>query len=183
MGISAKAVANYFLDLAGQEGKKLTPLKLQKLVFVAHGWYLAINGNSLVEDEFAEAWQYGPVFPSLYHEFKDLGRDTIDRQATKMSVTKNASGGFDIDISEPELPDDAREAKDVIDQVWSSYGKLSGLQLSDMTHRDGTPWEKVRTETAGVNNADIPNDDIRQHYVDLALKRRAAREQGSGQAT
>ena len=36
----AKAVANYFLEKAEQEGKPITPLQIQKLVYIAYGWYL-----------------------------------------------------------------------------------------------------------------------------------------------
>ena len=80
MGYSAFAVANYFLRLGRDSGEEITPLKIQKLVYIAHGYHLAFtasdnspNGLPLVDDEFAEAWQYGPVFPSLYHHFKRFG--------------------------------------------------------------------------------------------------------------
>ena len=37
---SAIAIANYFVDCS--KGKSdLTPMKMQKLIFIAHGWYLA----------------------------------------------------------------------------------------------------------------------------------------------
>ena len=44
MGYSAKAVANYFLSKYGRK-KGITPLKIQKLVYIAHGWHMACHGH------------------------------------------------------------------------------------------------------------------------------------------
>ncbi len=72
MGYSAQAVANCFLDLANKENKEITPLKIQKLVYIAHGWFLAVTDKPLVDDEFVEAWQYGPVFPHCTTSLQNL---------------------------------------------------------------------------------------------------------------
>jgi uncharacterized phage-associated protein len=42
---------------------------------------LAINKEPLI-DERVEAWNYGPVIPSLYHEFKNFGSGAITLPAT-----------------------------------------------------------------------------------------------------
>ena len=55
-------VANYFIKRALKEGKLFTPLQIQKLVFFAHAWGLALLNRPLLEKEF-EAWAYGPVMP------------------------------------------------------------------------------------------------------------------------
>src|SRR5215510_7158653 len=73
----SKAAANWFLDL----GQPLTPMKLQKLVYFAHGWSLALTGVPLIKDA-VEAWRYGPVIPALYHEFKHNGARPITDRAT-----------------------------------------------------------------------------------------------------
>ena len=41
----AKVIGKCFLDKAEQSGTTLTPMKLQKLIYYAHGWYLAIKIN------------------------------------------------------------------------------------------------------------------------------------------
>ena len=45
---SAKEIANYFLELSAK--KDISPLKIQKLVYIAHGWHLALYGEPLVQD-------------------------------------------------------------------------------------------------------------------------------------
>lgn len=167
MGYSAKAIANAFLDVADANEKKLSPLKLQKLVYIAHGWNLAINGSSLVEDEFAEAWQYGPVFPSLYHEFKEFGKSPVGRKACEFKVDED----FDFNVIEPVVPRDDNQTWELIDRIWEIYGKYSGLTLSDVTHQDNTPWSHVWEKSGGRRNADIPNEIIKEHYEQLAKER------------
>lgn len=43
----AYKVGNSFLYLAWDEEEDVTPMKLQKLVYIAHGWHLAIYGEKL----------------------------------------------------------------------------------------------------------------------------------------
>jgi uncharacterized phage-associated protein len=76
MAYDGRAVANYFLSLAAAEGKLLTHLKLQKLLYYAHGRHLALSGEPLVESGF-EAWPYGPVAPDVFSCFRVFGRNPI----------------------------------------------------------------------------------------------------------
>lgn len=63
-------IANFFLWNADKEGiKDMTPMKLIKLVYISYAWSLAIYQNKLFNERI-EAWRYGPVIPSIYHEFK-----------------------------------------------------------------------------------------------------------------
>ena len=86
---SAMAIANYFLK--SYEEKGIPPLKMQKLVYIAHGWHLALYKEPLVADEYAEAWEYGPVFPSLHHEFKYRGRLPIIEFATDICFDEDGN--------------------------------------------------------------------------------------------
>src|SRR5256885_15287234 len=70
------SIANYFIQRGIDSNKSVTPMKLQKLIYFAHGWYWAIKNEPLI-DESVEAWKYGPVIPSVYHAFKHYGTDSI----------------------------------------------------------------------------------------------------------
>ncbi len=52
----------------------------------------------------------------------------------------------------------------VIDFVWDHYGQYSGLQLSHMTHAEGSPWDLTRKENLGIKDADIPRKYLSEHF-------------------
>ncbi len=156
MDYSAKAVANYFLAKHGDHG--ITPLTLQKLVYIAHGWFMAIYNNELlVGDEFAEAWEFGPVFPSLYNEFKHFGRSPITTLATSFND--------DLQIVTPKIDKSDLRTSKLLDAVWTAYGlRYSGMQLSDLCHAPGSPWDETKKKHGNKRNADIPDSLIAKHY-------------------
>src|SRR5258708_36262190 len=112
---SALAVANYFLGLAKANRVTLDPMKLQKLIYFAHGWHLALyDGEPLINEEI-QAWQYGPVVQSVYHEFKQFGADPITKLATDIDV---ASG----EIVTPRIPMDDTQTMGLLNKIWEIYG-------------------------------------------------------------
>lgn len=144
---SATTVANRFIELAAERGDQLTPMQVIKLVYIAHGWTLSLLGHELVV-ESVEAWQYGPVIPSLYQRLKAFGRGKITHSIKPGIFDRN---------SEIAEADDA-----LIWQVYAKYGQLSGVQLSHLTHRVGTPWHTIYRP--GEMGLDIPSDVIKSHY-------------------
>jgi len=150
---SPKAIANYFLDLAQASGQGMTPMKLQKLVYYANGWYAGYTGQPLI-DEAVEAWPYGPVIPSLYHEFKRYGSAEIDSRAREEG-------------REVQPPADT-ELRQFLDNVWKQYGQFTGIRLSEMTHALGSPWDLTWKAAAGVRNAGIPFELIARHFKQAA---------------
>jgi uncharacterized phage-associated protein len=159
---SPKSIANYFIDIATNNSHLLTPMKLQKLVFYAMGWFAGYTGKPLV-DEAVEAWQYGPVFPSLYHEFKTFGSSPIKRKACELNEDFD-----DVEVPAPADPD----VRKFLDNIWNSYNKYTGIALSEMTHAIGTPWERTWSASQGVRNVSIPFEVIKDHFAIAADKAR-----------
>lgn len=152
---TSKAIANYFLDRAWQSGCSLDPMQIQKLVYIAHGWHLAMLHRPLVLEPF-EAWTYGPVEPSLYSQFKRFGNGPIRNLATHRLGT-------------PTLAPDANDTHRVLDFVWKKYGAFSGPYLARLTHNPGTPWHQTREIDKGGT---ISDDLIAQHYGELLRRER-----------
>lgn len=122
-------VAKYFLTLNANDeevGELISNLKLQKLVYYAQGFHLAIEGESLFTESI-EAWAHGPVVPELYHEYKVYGSGAIP-----------PPDGFD-----PESIDG--ETRSLLDEVYAVFGQFSAWKLRNMTHEE-PPWTEAYIE-------------------------------------
>ena len=167
---NALIIANYFIKKSLDSGVEVTPMKALKLVYLAHGWYLGLIGQPLIS-EGVEAWQYGPVVPSVYDRFKGYG----GKQITELCPVPVPGPKIRYyDISDPQLTE-------FLDKIWDVYKGFSGVELSASTHQEGTPWYKTWYGDGGSRrrNATIPNDLIKDHYKKLAEKNAEKRESGN----
>jgi len=119
---TAAAVADYLLWASRERGEPLSNLKLQKLLYYAQAWYLALNDQPLFADDF-QAWVHGPVLPSQYHRFK---------AAAWMPIAEP--------VDEPALP---QELKAFLNEILDVFGVETAIALELMTHRE-RPWAEAR---------------------------------------
>jgi uncharacterized phage-associated protein len=92
MNLPAIDVANYFLSKADPEaGDVISNLKLQKLLYYAQGFHLAIYGERLFIEQI-KAWKHGPVVPDIYHHFKKHGEFGLPRPTQVQELPKRPSG-------------------------------------------------------------------------------------------
>jgi uncharacterized phage-associated protein len=171
MPYDAAAIANWFLEKGNAEGETATPMKLQKLVFFAHGWHLALMDKPLVNEK-VQAWPYGPVIPSLYHELKQYGNNQVTRP---VCVICRDSDGKAVAIR-PTVAIEDTQTRDLLEAIWTVYGKpYSGIQLSNMTHLPGTPWQTIHKENKGriPPDTEIPETVIKDYFKTLASAKHA----------
>ena len=165
-----KAVANYFLSRRKQRGlRPVTQMKLHKLVYFAHGWNLALVDEPLI-NEMVEAWEYGPVVPTLYHEFKEYGARKITRLATDWNP---ATLKWDIT---PEIDADDEHAPKLLDRIIEVYGSRSAVELSALTHVMDSPWTKTVKQHPRIRHVDIPNKQIQAYFKQKLDRSRATNE-------
>src|SRR5690554_2686459 len=119
---SANAGADYLLCIAREHGDYLTPLKIQKLVFYADAWFLALHDDELVPESF-EAWVHGPVLRSLYYRFQGYRWNPI--------------------LQDVECPEMDEVVAEFLEDLYAEYGKFSGYELEQLTHQE-EPWRRAR---------------------------------------
>ena len=161
MAYSPSAVANTLFNIAREAKVALDPMKMQKLVYFAHGWHLGLSDGALITEPI-EAWDYGPVVASLYRELKPYGAGQI--LDTIRDFAPKPEGGFA--LVSPTI-DDAKE-KAFLVRILQVYGKLSALQLSEMTHRPDTPWSVTRVKFPGRCGSVIPDTLMGSYFKQLA---------------
>jgi uncharacterized phage-associated protein len=136
-------IAKYFLTLADPEaGDLISNLKLQKLVYYAQGFYLAINETPLF-DEPIEAWQHGPVVADLYHEYCKFGGESIP-----------CPDDFDPASIDPEV-------SDLLDETYDVFGQFSAWKLRNMTHAE-PPWKDNFVQ--GKSSVIIPTEEMMAYF-------------------
>lgn len=152
MAYSVYAIANAFIELSQDEGIPITNMKLQKLVYIAQGFSLALLGKPLFTDDI-RALKWGPVIMSLYNKVRHFGNQPIDKKIplpdTEPTINLNDNQSVEVVL---------------IKFVWERYKGYSAAQLSSITHKQGTPWSLVWKDD---EFAIIPNDLIQSHYKDL----------------
>jgi uncharacterized phage-associated protein len=116
----ADQVARLFLSITDPEDNDVSNLKLQKLCYYAQGLCSAMRGAPLFRDRI-EAWDHGPVVPSLYHQYKQYGSQPIP------SVT---------DFTWADLEHADRQA---LSDIYDYYAQFSAWRLRNMTHEEA-PW-------------------------------------------
>lgn len=152
---SAGQIANYILDLADRDGVAVTPMKLQKLVYIAYGWALVLYDLQLFTEPI-QAWKHGPVIPSLFHEFKVYTNNPI----TGRSFELNRDGSTWVS----SIPRSDKQARRAVSGTWRAYGHHTAASLRNRTHAPDTPWSQVYNGESKHGSA-IPTDLIRKHFV------------------
>lgn len=146
----APLIANYFIDAALKDGQPVSHMKLQKLLYFAHGIALASEGCPLL-DETIEAWRYGPVVSSIYHQFKSYGSNPITELLPGHDIACLAEDSLVLEI---------------LNFVWSSLKNFTPYKLSEMTHLPGGPWEIAKKGNQGkLSNVLINNDLIKNYFI------------------
>lgn len=138
----ARSIANWFVRRAAQNGARLSIMQLLKLTYIAHGWHLEVFRKPLISNRI-EAWQYGPVIPDVYNNFRSQGVHV----------------GMPLPAFDAELSADKQS---FLEEIYSIYGNMSPFHLSELTHVAGGPWDT--SWRIGGRYAPIPDDVILAHY-------------------
>jgi len=145
--LSCFNVADYFIWLANETGSFVSNLKLQKLVYYAQAWHLALYDIPLFQEDF-QAWVHGPVIPELYQNYKTFGWQPILKDAN------------------PELPE---EVQDFLNEVAEEYFACDAYELEQMTHAEA-PWNWARgdLQSDAPSNAVINKEWMKEYYASRA---------------
>ena len=132
-------------------------MKLQKLIFFAHADFLIRFQKPLIKQEF-EAWDHGPVIPSVFQEFKAFSKTPIVGRAASFNPITAQQERATCSLPEPE--------QSAVRAVYDFYKPASATELSRMSHELEGVWRHARALFANGLNMDrrISSEMILQHH-------------------
>lgn len=141
-GYDGRAIANFVLDSCDSRGRRITNLSLQKIVYFCHVWSLIHLGRPLIRHKF-EAWEFGPVMPYLYREFRNYDRAAIVGRAREIDPAngkyRTVQYSFDPDT------------ESLLHSITEFYSRMRAGDLVELSHAEGGPWHKVWNHGGSVN--------------------------------
>jgi uncharacterized phage-associated protein len=126
---TAGSAAAYLCAIYDDDDSDFTMLKLQKLLYYAQGYALALLRRPLFSERI-KAWEHGPVIPQVRMAYKDFA-GVLPRPE-----------GLDLLAVDPEV-------RAILDRVYAEFGQYAAWALRNMTH-DERPW----TETTQSDEID-----------------------------
>jgi uncharacterized phage-associated protein len=143
--VTINRVADWFIRFAHEVGDPITNLRLQKLMYYAQAWYLALHGRRLMPAEF-QAWVHGPVCQPLYQRFRGYTWNPITEA-----------------VDAPDLPPGVETH---LREIMEVYGGFSAWDLERLTHAEA-PWQKARGDLSpdAPSTAVIADDEMRRFYA------------------
>lgn len=137
MVYEALDIAKYIVTYCIGQGKPISNLKLQKMLYFAWiDYYKETRGELFLEDICA--WQFGPVVPEVYYEFCVYGGFPITQEYKVHVVQKD---------------------REILDGSIDRYAANTISELVNRTHQPGKPWALTYKDGAGLRMT-IPYDTI-----------------------
>lgn len=152
--IDSMLLSEYIL----QRGGAMSHLKLQKLLYYIEAFHLAYFDESIIDDNF-EAWMHGPVSRKVYDTVK--GYSILYREVKYIKDSEKTPE----DILPYILTNDQIE---IVNDIIDEYGKLTALQLENLTHSE-SPWIEARIGYSAEDRCTkiISKDSMRRFYKAL----------------
>lgn len=123
--MTPKEISYYILSNYSEKSYMgISPMKIQKLLFYVHVWGI-VSQNKVFNAEFYK-WEFGPVIPEIYQEFKSFGKNSISKN---VNLIVELSG----------------YNKKLVDFIVSNYIGFDAITLSSMTHQED-PWKKTKND-------------------------------------
>lgn len=135
-------VANCIIKKFKENGKSLSNMKLQKLIYYAYAIHLNAVGKPLFENEF-QPWAYGPVHPRVYYEVKS-------QNPNPFNITNLLEGDGNPSTQDQET------IELLCEYVYKVFESFNAKSLSELTHLPFGAWQKaIDRQEGSLNDVDI----------------------------
>lgn len=145
------SMAKYIIAYANENRYAMNMTKLQKLLYITYGTYMAVKNERLI-NEHPQAWPFGPVFPTTRNKLLKKDFDEI-----KMSDSDLVEISKDKDM--PSL----------MKLVFSTFGSFTASTLTEWSHKPDSPWEKTTKKPLFVWGDVISDELIMSYFKNIII--------------
>ena len=136
--VNINLMSEYIILFCQNMGVSISPLKLQKLLYYLQSWHIAKFDKATLFNELPEAWVNGPVYRTVYNQFKT----TFFRNEPIFTDLEEVQLSNELQKKHDELGLDENQMT-LINTVLETYSKLSEERLVLLTHGE-EPWNEAR---------------------------------------
>lgn len=149
-------VARYIINYSNEHQQMITNLKLQKILYFVQADFL-VNKDEPCFEESIEAWDFGPVVPDVYHEYKKYGSRALPSIKEYIDFRGNI---WDSKVRNYDKNIICVKDREMINEMVDSCSEYSAGALVEITHNQA-PW--LEAYRSGWNNV-IENDNIKKFF-------------------
>lgn len=151
------SICRYVINYSDKKGYGISNLKLQKLLYLIQAYFLKTKGEPCF-DSTIEAWNFGPVVPRAYHEYKQFGCGNIPPIKSYIQInTKNVWDSKRIPYDDSGIE---KKDKKQINKVVDLFSGYSATDLVALTHQQ-SPW--INSYEPYMNNV-ITIEAIKEYF-------------------
>lgn len=152
-------ICRYTINYSNKKQYGISNLKLQKLLYFIQAYFVALtDSHTPCFEERIEAWDFGPVVPVAYNEYKAYGSADIPYIDSYIDFDyNNMWNSRRISFDETCI---AEEDRGLIAAVIDQFSDYSSTDLVNLTHRQA-PWSKVYIPK---RKREITIDSIRKYF-------------------
>lgn len=159
MGYDVLEVCRHVINYSNEKEYGISNFKLQKVLYFIQAYFLIDKTkNAPCFDDKIEAWNFGPVVPTAYHEYKQYGSGDIPTiESYILFDTDNIWNTERVKFNDDVITD---EDKNRINKVVDKFSGYSATDLVAITHRQ-SPWMDAY---APYRNNEITLDAIKEYF-------------------
>lgn len=140
-----ETLVKFYVEKCNSLNLEISHLKLQKLVYFSHCWWLYLYDRNLIPETF-NAGKYGTNLKKLYMELKIT--EYVNNEKYVKDILKNKK----YNLKEGSL------LQAFLNNMWYAYGDKSDLELSAIDHVPNSPWRLAKERNSEyISRADIKN--------------------------
>lgn len=156
MAYNVLDIARYIINYGNECGYNISNLKLQKILYFVQASFLVENHEECFTERI-EAWDFGPVVPEVYQEFKMYGSSTIPYIDSYIDLSNGIWESTRKPYDESII---SFEDRKIIDEMVDQCSKYSARDLVEITHSQA-PW--TDSYVKGWNN-EITKESIYNYF-------------------